>query len=240
MNGSDFALWVYLSSTPLLWLTVTIFAYVLADRFSAKLARNPLANPVLISVCLIGAILTLTETPYRTYFEGAQFVHFMLGPATVALAIPLYGHRRTVMRAILPMAGALIVGAVVAMVAAVMIAKALGVPTQVLISLAPKSVTGAVAMGVAERAGGDASLAAVLVIITGVMGSMIVTPLMNAARVTDMRARGFAVGVAAHGIGTARAFQVDMMAGTFAGIGMGLNAMLTPILVPILLPWLLS
>jgi putative effector of murein hydrolase len=95
-------------------------------------------------------------------------------------------------------------------------------------------------MGVAERAGGDASLAAVLVIITGVIGSIIVTPLMNSVGVRDMRARGFAVGVAAHGIGTARAFQVDMMAGTFAGIGMGLNAMLTPILVPILLPWLLG
>ena len=91
-----------------------------------------------------------------------------------------------------------------------------------------------------ERAGGDASLAAVLVIITGVIGSIIVTPLMNSVGVRDMRARGFAVGVAAHGIGTARAFQVDMMAGTFAGIGMGLNAMLTPILVPILLPWLLG
>lgn len=240
MNGSDFALWVYLSRTPLLWLTVTIFAYVLADRFSAKLQRNPLANPVLISVCLIGAVLTFTSTPYRTYFEGAQFVHFMLGPATVALAIPLYGHRRTVMRAIVPMAAALIAGALVAMIAAVTIAKTLGVPNEVLISLAPKSVTGAVAMGVAERAGGDASLAAVLVIITGVIGSIIVTPLMNSVRVTDMRARGFAVGVAAHGIGTARAFQVDMMAGTFAGIGMGLNAMLTPILVPIILPWLLS
>ena len=213
MSGSDFALWVYLSRTPLLWLTVTIFAYVLADRFSARLNRNPLANPVLISVCLIGLILSMTSTPYRTYFEGAQFVHFMLGPATVALAIPLYGHRRTVMRAIVPMAGALIIGAIVAMVAAVSIAKALGVPTQVLISLA---------------------------IITGVIGSIIVTPLMNSVGVRDMRARGFAVGVAAHGIGTARAFQVDMMAGTFAGIGMGLNAMLTPILVPILLPWLLG
>jgi putative effector of murein hydrolase len=185
-------------------------------------------------------VLALTGTPYRTYFEGAQFVHFMLGPATVALAVPLYGHRRTVMRAMVPMAGALVVGAIVALISAVLIAKALGVPNDVLISLAPKSVTGGVAMGVAERAGGDPSLAGVLVMITGVIGSIIVTPLMNATGVKDMRARGFAVGVAAHGIGTARAFQVDMMAGTFAGIGMGLNAMLTPILVPIFLPWLLG
>jgi predicted murein hydrolase (TIGR00659 family) len=240
MIQSDFALWVYLSRTPLLWLTVTIFAYVIADRVSARVKRNPLANPVLHAVWMIGIVLALTGTPYRTYFEGAQFVHFMLGPATVALAVPLYGHRRTVMRAMVPMAGALVVGAIVALISAVLIAKALGVPNDVLISLAPKSVTGGVAMGVAERAGGDPSLAGVLVMITGVIGSIIVTPLMNATGVKDMRARGFAVGVAAHGIGTARAFQVDMMAGTFAGIGMGLNAMLTPILVPIFLPWLLG
>ncbi len=237
--NNDFALWVYLSRTPLLWLTVTIFAYVIADRISAKLDRNPLANPVLHAVWMIALVLAATDTPYRTYFEGAQFVHFLLGPATVALAVPLYGHRHTVMRAILPMAGALFVGAIVALVSAVLIAKALGVPNDVLISLAPKSVTGGVAMGVAERTGGDPALAAVLVIVTGLIGSMIVTPMMNAAGIKDYRARGFSVGVAAHGIGTARAFQVNMMAGTFAGIGMGLNAMLTPILVPIILPWLL-
>jgi predicted murein hydrolase (TIGR00659 family) len=240
MSQSDFALWVYLSRTPLLWLTVTIFAYVIADRFSASVHRNPLANPVLHAVWMIGLVLAVTGTPYRVYFEGAQFVHFMLGPATVALAVPLYGHRRTVMRALVPMAGALVVGAIVALVSAVAIAKALGVPNDVLISLAPKSVTGGVAMGVSERLGGDPALTGVLVMITGVIGSIIVTPLMNTTGVKDMRARGFAVGVAAHGIGTARAFQVDMIAGTFAGIGMGLNAMLTPILVPVFLPWLLG
>ncbi len=240
MNQSDFALWVYLSRTPLLWLTLTIFVYVLAERISAKLHRNPLANPVLHSVWVIGLILAFTHTPYRTYFEGAQFVHFMLGPATVALAVPLYAHRRTVMRVLLPMAGALVAGAITAMASAVLIAQALGVPHDVLVSLAPKSVTVGVAMGIAERTGGDPSLAAVLVLMTGAIGAIIVTPLMNAVRVRDMRARGFALGVAAHGIGTARAFQVDMMAGTFSGIGMGLNGLLTPILVPVFLPLLLG
>lgn len=237
--SDDFALWVYLSRTPLLWLTVTIVAYVIADRLSAALNRHPLTNPVLHAVWIIGLLLAVTSTPYRTYFEGAQFVHFMLGPATVALAIPLYSHRKMVARALAPMAGALVVGSVVALVSAVLIARALGVPRDVLISLAPKSVTGAVAMGVSESMGGNATLTAVLVVSTGVIGAMIVTPLMNALRVRDMRARGFATGVAAHGIGTARAFQVDALAGTFAGIGMGLNALLTPILAPILLPWLL-
>jgi predicted murein hydrolase (TIGR00659 family) len=235
----NFALWVYLSRTPLLWLTVTICAYVLADRVSIRLGRHPFANPVLHAVWMIGLVLAATGTPYRIYFEGAQFVHFMLGPATVALAIPLYAHRKTVARAILPMAGALLVGAVVALVSAVAIAQALGVPHDVLVSLAPKSVTAGVAMGVSERFGGDPTLTAVLVMTTGVIGAIVVTPLMRLTGITDMRARGYAAGLSAHGIGTARAFQVDLLAGTFAGIGMGLNAMLTPILVPVLLPMIL-
>ena len=167
-------------------------------------------------------------------------VHFMLGPATVALAIPLYANRHVVMRAIPPMLGALAVGGTVALVSAVVIAQALGVPKDVLISLAPKSVIGAVGMAVAESMGGDPALTAVLVISTGIIGAIIVTPLFNLTGVTDMRARGFAAGIAAHGIGTARAFQVSAMAGTFSGIGMGLNAILTPILVPVLLPLLVK
>lgn len=228
-----FALWVYLSRTPLLWLTVTLIAYVIADRVSSATRRHPLANPVLHAIWVVAGVLGLTGTPYRTYFEGAQFVHFLLGPATVALAVPLYENRRVVLRALLPMLAALVVGSVVAMGSAIVIAKAFGAPEPVLIALAPKSVTAGVAMGIAETLGGDPALTAVLVILTGIIGAVIVTPLMNALRITDLRARGFAAGLASHGIGTARAFQVDAVAGTFAGIAMGLNALLTAVLVPI-------
>lgn len=236
--SDDFALWVYLSRTPLLWLTVTLVAYALAERASAATGRHPLANPVLHAVWMVGLVLALTGTPYRTYFEGAQFVHFLLGPATVALAVPLHEHRETVLRALVPMLAALLVGASVALVSALLVARALGVPDAVLVSLAPKSVTAGVAMGIAEGLGGDPALAAVLVILTGILGAIVVTPLMNALGVRDPRARGFAAGLAAHGIGTARAFQVSEVAGTFAGIAMGLNALLTALLVPLALTWL--
>jgi predicted murein hydrolase (TIGR00659 family) len=229
---STFALWVYLSRTPLLWLTVTLLVYVIVDRVSAATNRHPLANPVLHSIWIIAGVLVLSGTSYRTYFDGAQFVHFALGPATVALAIPLYENRRTVLRALAPMALALLAGSVTALVSALAIARAFGMPTSILASLAPKSVTAGVAMGIAEGLGGDPSLTAVLVILTGILGAVIVTPLMDALKITDWRARGFAVGLASHGIGTARAFQVNPIAGTFAGIAMGLNALLTAILVP--------
>ncbi|MDR7037958.1 putative murein hydrolase (TIGR00659 family) [Methylobacterium sp. BE186] len=234
MSG-EFAVWVYLSRTPLLWLTVTLLAYLVADRIAAATGRNPVANPVLIAIMITAAILSVTGTPYADYFQGAQFVHFLLGPATVMLALPLYEHRATVMRALVPMLAALGVGCVVALVSAIGLARLLDIPRPIITALSPKSITSGVAMGVSETLGGDPTLTAVIVMLTGVTGAILVTPLMNALRIRDMRARGFAAGLAAHGVGTARAFQVSEVAGTFAGIAMGLNALLTAILVPVVL-----
>lgn len=225
------ALWVYLTASPLLWLTVTLTAWLLASFIAQKIG-HPLANPVLIAIALVGALLLATRTPYQTYFEGAQFVHFLLGPATVALAVPLVRHRALVLRNIVPMALALFGGAVTACVTAMLIARALGAPREILLSLAPKSTTAGIAMAISEQLGGVPSLTAVCVIATGIIGAMIVTPLMDALRIRDFAARGFAVGLASHGIGTARAFVVDEVAGAFAGIAMGLNGLATSLIVP--------
>jgi predicted murein hydrolase (TIGR00659 family) len=228
-------IWSYLREGPLLWLTATLIAYLIGDALFRASGRNPLVNPVLVAMVVLGAVLWATATPYGTYFEGAQFVHFMLGPATVALAGPLYSNMHHVRATLLPMAGALIVGSITAVASALWIAQALGVEGATLASLAPKSTTAPVAIGIAEKLGGLPTLTAALVIITGIIGAVVVTPLMNALRITDWRARGFTVGVAAHGIGTARAFQVNETAGAFAGIGMGLNALLTALIAPYVL-----
>ena len=232
---TDFALWVYLTQGPLLWLTVTLAAYAVADAVSARAGRHPVANPVLISVLLVGGLLVVTGTEYPTYFAGAQFVHFLLGPATVALALPLWEHRALVARSAVPMLAALVAGSVVAAVSAVAVVWAFGAPDGVLVAIAPKSVTAGVAMSITEAQGGDPALTAVLVILTGMIGALVVTPLMDALGIRDYRARGFAVGLASHGIGTARAFQVDPVAGTFAGIAIGLNAVMTAVIVPVVL-----
>jgi predicted murein hydrolase (TIGR00659 family) len=228
-------IWSYLSQGQLLWLAVTLVAYTLGDMVFRASGRTPLANPVLIAVALIGSLLWLTATPYQTYFDGAQFVHFMLGPATVALALPLHANLAAVRRSAWPMLAALVAGSLTAVVTALTIAWALGAPAGVLASLAPKSATAPVAIGIAEAVGGAPTLTAVLVILTGLTGALIATPLLNALGLRDWRARGFAVGVAAHGLGTARAFQVNEAAGAFAGIGMGLNAVMTALLAPLAL-----
>ncbi len=234
MSGNPFSLWVYLSQTPLLWLAVTLVVYAVADTISLKTGRHPLANPVPHAMWIIAVFLLVTGTSYQTYFGGAQFVHFLLGPATVALAIPLYENRKRVFAALLPMLAALVIGSFTAIVSIVMLAQMAGLQRSVILSLAPKSVTAGVAMGIAESLGANPSLAAVAVVLTGIIGAIVVTPLMNRLGITDFRARGFAVGLASHGIGTARAFQVNEIAGAFAAIAMSLNALVTSLLVPAL------
>src|ERR1700684_122495 len=128
MSSDPFSLWVYLSQSPLLWLTVTLLVYAIADAVSIWTHRNPLANPVLHSMWIIGVFLKLTDTSYTTYFGGAQFVHFLLGPATVALAVPLYENRKVVASAIVPMLVALAAGSVTAVGCVIVPPEAAGAP----------------------------------------------------------------------------------------------------------------
>ncbi len=180
--------WVYLSASPLFHLTLTLVAFHVASALFEKMGRNPLLNPVLGAVLIVVAVLVLTGTEYGTYFEGAQFVHFLLGPATVALAVPLYRQWHRVRRSALAIAVSLLAG----------------------------------------------SLTAVLVIVTGILGAMLGPKVLDVAGVVDWRARGLAIGTASHGIGTARALQVNETAGAFSGLAMGLNALATALLLPLI------
>jgi predicted murein hydrolase (TIGR00659 family) len=227
--------WVYLAQSPLLWLALTVAAYGVADLVHRRLGRAAVANQVLIAVLLLPVVLTVSDTRYATYFEGAQFVHFLLGPATVALAVPLQRQLRRERARALPLTVALLAGSATAVVTAVLTARLLGASWPTVLSLAPKSATTPVAMGIAEKVGGLPSLTAALVILTGISGAILGTGLLRRIGVRDPVATGFALGVTSHGIGTARAFQVDERAGAFSGLGMGLNALVTALLLPLLL-----
>jgi len=228
-------IWVYLAASPLLGLTLTLLAYQGAYWLYERLGMNPLANPVAIAVAITVALLTLTGTSYATYFDGAQFVHFLLGPATVALAVPLYAQLPRLKRMFGPALLALTVGSLTAIVSAIAAGWALGASRPTLMSLAPKSVTTPIAMGIAEKIGGLPSLTAVLVVTTGIIGAVVAQWLFRLLRVKDEAVQGFAIGVAAHGIGTARAFQISETTGAFAALAMGLNGLATALLLPILI-----
>lgn len=228
-------IWVYLAASPLLGLTLTLVAYQGAYWLYTRSGMNPAANPVAIAVAIIVALLTLTGTPYATYFDGAQFVHFLLGPATVALAVPLYAQLPRLKRMFGPALLALAVGSLTAIVSAIAVGWALGASRPTLMSLAPKSVTTPIAMGIAEKIGGLPSLTAVLVVTTGILGAIVAQWLFRLLRMKDEAVQGFAIGVAAHGIGTARAFQISETMGAFAALAMGLNGLATALLLPILI-----
>ncbi|QRX82109.1 LrgB family protein [Glaciimonas sp. PAMC28666] len=230
------SIWVYLAGSPLLGLTLTLCAYVTAVWVYGRFKFSPLANPVAIAIALIVLVLKATGMSYRDYFSGAQFVHFLLGPATVALAIPLARQLPRLRRSFIPLVCGLFSGSLTAIVSAVAITVVMGGSYQLAISIGPKSATTPIAMGVSEKLGGLPALTAVLVICTGIFGAVIARFLFNWMRIDSHEVRGFALGVTSHGIGTARAFQVSPEMGAFAGLGMGMNGVLTAFLAPWLIP----
>ncbi len=230
-------LWVYLSATPLFGLTATMVVYVLAQAAYARLEQAPWANPVLWTVVFLAGGLLATGVPYPTYFAGAQFIHFLLGPAVVALAWPLWQRRAELRRRWGRLLVAAVLGGAAASGSALLLAWALGLPPDVTLSLAPKSVTAPVAMGIAEKIGGIPALAAVFAVITGLVGALSGKYLFALLRIPTDRdswsARGFAMGTSAHGLGAARALQVNADAGAYAGLALGLQVVLASLLIPL-------
>lgn len=222
-----------LAHSPLPWLVLTLLAYLAGVWLFQRSGGNPLLIPVLTAVAMVVGVLWLTGTPYPVYFEGVQPLYFLIGPATVALAVPLYGQLDRIRQMWLPIGIALLVGSSAAIVSALGVAWALGGSLETLMSLAPKSASMPFALPVAERLGGLASLAAVAVAITGIAGTIMARPLLNLLRVHDPAVRGFAVGLTAHAIGTAREIQDNQTAGAFAALAMGLNGIATAVLVPV-------
>lgn len=230
-------LWVYLSATPLFGLTATLVVYVLAQAMYERLGRADWANPVLWSVVTLASLLTLTGIDYPTYFSGAQFIHFLLGPAVVALAWPLWERRLALRRHWLALLLAAMLGGSVASGSAVLLAWAVGLPHEVVLSLAPKSVTAPVAMGIADKIGGIPALAAVFAVVTGMVGALSGRTLFAWLGIKSdeagWMASGFALGTAAHGIGAARALQVNADAGAYAGLALGVQVLLAALLLPL-------
>jgi predicted murein hydrolase (TIGR00659 family) len=220
------------------WLAATLVAYASGVALHARARSHPVVNSVLVAAALLGVLLVATHTPYEDYAASTRPLSLLLGPATVALALPLYRSLPTHKSAVAPVVAGLVAGVVASSASAVLIGQALGATPVTVRSLAPKSVTTPIAMAVSTRIGGDASLTAVFVIVTGMIGAMVVPGLFRLVRIDDARARGLAIGVAAHGLGTARAVALGATELAFSVLGMGLSGVLTPILVPLAAPWL--
>lgn len=228
-------LWVFLKAKPLLWLVLTLGAWLMARRLQDASGGAAWANPVAGASVMLGVTLWMTDTPYEEFFAGAQFVHFLLGPATIALGATIIEHGGTIRRQLLPIMGALVVGVVVSVGTTWALCHFAGLTGEITLSLLPKSATAPVAMAVSERVGGIPSISMCAVLLTGITGAVIVTPLFNLFRFRNWTARGFAAGLTAHGIGTARAYQVNNEAGVYAALALALAALLQGIVLPLVL-----
>ncbi|MBL6679161.1 MAG: LrgB family protein [Candidatus Puniceispirillales bacterium] len=230
-----YSIWVYLQAEPLFWLTLTIGSYIISDSIYRRTNLFPLLNPVAISVLLVSLILISFDIKYERYFEGAKFIHFLLGPVTVALAIPIYRKWHLIILNSKAIFISLIIGSVFAILVTYILSLQFEIQKELILSLLPRSVTAPIAMGISEIIGGIPSLTAIITIITGVIGASLGVFVFDLIKLKKMEARGFSLGLASHGIGTARAMSRDKNAGVFAAVGMGLSGLTTSILVPLFL-----
>ena len=230
-----YSIWIYLQAEPLFWLTLTIGSYLIADFIYRKSNLFPLLNPVAISVLLVSLILIFFNIQYERYFEGAKFIHFLLGPATVALAVPIYKKWDLIVINSKAIFISLLIGSIFAILVTYLLSLYFELPKELILSLLPRSVTAPIAMGISEIIGGIPSLTAIITLITGVIGASLGIFVFDLMQLKNMDARGFSLGLASHGIGTARAMSKNKNAGVFAAVGMGLSGLVTSILVPLFL-----
>jgi len=214
-----------------IFLTVGVFA--LAARLQKRLGGSALVHPVLLAAAGIAIFLRGFDIPLEHYRKGADFIHLLLGPATVALAVPLFRQVSRIRESLLPVLASVLTGAVVASGSAVGIAHLLGASRTTLLSLAPKSVSTPIAIGVSESIGGKPGLAVLCVVVTGILGAVTGAGFFRLLRIRDERAIGLGFGVAAHGIGTSRALQLGETQGAFSSLAMGLTGLVTAVLLPV-------
>jgi predicted murein hydrolase (TIGR00659 family) len=227
-------MWTDMVATPLFGITLTLVVYLLAQQLYRRVG-SVWANPVLISIVTIILLLKGSGVEYRDYARGGDIILFLLGPSVVALAIPLYQRREAIWQRKRPILIGIFAGSLASIVSACGLAWILGGSREIVLSLAPKSVTTPIAISIVEKIGGIAPLTAAIVVLTGCLGAVCGPEFCRRIGVTSPVATGLAVGTAAHGIGTARMFEVDRLSGAVAGLAIGLNGLMTTFLLPILM-----
>jgi putative effector of murein hydrolase len=234
MNQALENLWTPLAATPLLWLAITLTAYFSGTLFQRGCKGSPMASPVLIGIALVSIVVLATSTSYKVYFAGAQFINYLLGPATIALAIPLAKNLQLIRRNLRSIGLALLAGSVTSIVSGVAIVWLLGGSKVVAFSMAPKSVTTPIAVAVSQEIGGVPALTATLAILGGIVAAIVGQEMLYRLKVRDWRAHGLAAGVAGSGIAAAQVASLNELGAAFAALGIGLNGLLTAITVPLL------
>lgn len=227
--------WQQFLSTPLFGITLTVLVYSVSVRVWRRCGHSALLTPVLVSMLAIVVLLRITHTSYSTYMVGGNYLAFLLGPATVALAVPLYRAADQIRRLWMPVTIGVLAGSLAAMATGVLTVRVLGGDHVLEATMAPKSATTPIAIAMSASTGGNASLTAVLTVLTGVLGAIAGPALLNRLHMNDPRVRGLAMGVSSHGIGTSRALAQGTVNGAFSALAMAASGVVTSLLVPAVL-----
>lgn len=229
------ALIQYITTTPLVWLLLTIASFKLGILIYEKFNKNTLLQPIIISYLIIMLALLITGVPYEEYFKSVEIIHFFLGPATVALALPLYKNLKYIKSLFFPILTTLLVASSFSIVLAISILWIFGTDLSIILSMTTKSITAPIAIITSEQIGAIPALAVGFVIITGIIGALLGTTIFNILNIKHDTSKGFALGIIAHGIGTARAIEISEKAAAFSALAMGLSGIVTAIFLPVII-----
>lgn len=229
------ALMAYITSTPLTWIIITMSAYKVGILIYEKTGKHALLQPIVIAYVIMLPILIIAHIPYKQYFESVSILHFFLGPATVALALPLYKNLKLIHAYLLPIFITLFVGGIFTILSAVGILWLLGASKITMLSMTTKSVTAPITLITAHDIGANASLAIGFVVITGLLGALFGTFVFKLLKIKHDAAKGFALGLISHAVGTARAFEISENAAAFSALAMGLVGVFIAVFLPIVI-----
>jgi len=232
------ALIEYISSTPLTWLLLTLGSFKIGIIVYEKFNKQTLLQPIIISYLFIISIIVFTDTSYAEYFKGVEIIHFFLGPATVALALPLYKNLKYIKSLFVPILVTLVVAGVFSILIAVGLLWILGAELPTILSMTTKSITAPIAIITSEQIGAIPSLAVGFVIITGIIGALFGTALFKLMNIKHDTSKGFALGLISHGIGTARAIEISEKAAAFSALAMGIGGILTAVFLPLIIQFI--
>lgn len=219
-------------------LALTFGIYYGARQFQ-KWTGWVVLNPILVTIALLILLLKVTGISYQTYEEGGRYIDFWLKPAIVALGVPLYQHLGQIKRQFLPIFLSQLAGCIVGIVSVVLIASWMGASREVIVSLAPKSVTTPIAMEVCSSMGGIPSLTAAIVVCVGLFGAVLGFKVLEVWHIRNPYSQGLSMGTASHAVGTSRAMEKGDTYGAYASLGLILNGVLTALLTPMILRFIL-
>ncbi len=231
------ALYAYVTTTPLVWIIVTISAYKIGILVYEKSGKNALLQPIVVAYMIMLPILLLADIPYQRYFESVSIIHFILGPATVALALPLYKNLKLIRSYFMPIVATLVLGSAFTILSALGILWLFDASTTTMLSMTTKSVTAPITIITAQDIGAVPSLAMGFVVITGLLGALLGNFIFKLLRIKHDAAKGFALGLISHAIGIARSVEISEKAAAFAALAMGLVGVLIAVVLPLIVGW---